>query len=250
MINPVWVIGLCFCLASFFAAEIATAQRHEITGQADHARSRPAKAAKPNNLAKCLADPDDRKHCYLARTEATDGGLENHVQGQLGASSFAECAAPGGVCLEIATYDPGPGHKRGQSQAHNRLKSVDFSITFRFDTSDVDETGARQIKQLAAAINHQENADARFVVIGHTDTKGSYTYNCELSQLRAQSVSKLLVKSGVALSRLQVVGAGEHLPVDAANGEGAANWRVGFARLRDDGADIVKRIANRCATAN
>jgi len=50
-------------------------------------------------------------------------------------------------------------------------------------------------------------------VEGYTDSKGSDTYNMDLSKRRANAVKNLLVQRGVAENRIEVVGFGETMPV-------------------------------------
>jgi len=54
----------------------------------------------------------------------------------------------------------------------------------------------------------------RVEVAGHTDSKGSDSYNEKLSQKRADSVKKYLVDQGVAADGLLAVGYGETKPLD------------------------------------
>lgn len=51
-------------------------------------------------------------------------------------------------------------------------------------------------------------------VIGHTDSTGTVSYNQQLSEKRATSVSRYLSRSGVQSSRLRYSGRGETTPVD------------------------------------
>ncbi|MGE0408946.1 MAG: OmpA family protein, partial [Amphiplicatus sp.] len=65
-------------------------------------------------------------------------------------------------------------------------------------------------------------------VYGHADSRGSESYNLDLSQRRAASVSSYLASQGVAPSRLRAVGYGESHPIaDNSTAAGqAANRRV------------------------
>ncbi len=67
-------------------------------------------------------------------------------------------------------------------------------------------------------------------VEGHTDTDGPDDYNLDLSQRRADSVSKFLVEKGVEAGRLRAKGFGETKPI-ASNKTAAGratNRRVQF----------------------
>ncbi len=54
---------------------------------------------------------------------------------------------------------------------------------------------------------------AELIVIGHTDRVGTQEANDKLSLVRAQAVSELLVKAGVARELISVVGRGEREPL-------------------------------------
>ncbi len=51
-------------------------------------------------------------------------------------------------------------------------------------------------------------------IIGHTDSTGTNSYNQQLSEKRATSVSRYLSRSGVTNSRLRFSGRGESTPID------------------------------------
>jgi len=77
-------------------------------------------------------------------------------------------------------------------------------------------------------INHPEIAQIR--VEGHTDDRGSDAYNKKLSQSRAESVVRYLIRKGVKKSRLVAKGFGEVKPIESnESDEGrTANRRVEF----------------------
>ena len=52
-------------------------------------------------------------------------------------------------------------------------------------------------------------------VIGHTDSTGTQSYNQQLSEKRATSVSRYLSRSGVERQRMRYSGRGENKPIDS-----------------------------------
>jgi outer membrane protein OmpA-like peptidoglycan-associated protein len=74
----------------------------------------------------------------------------------------------------------------------------------------------------------QEFEKTIIVSAGHTDSKGSDSYNQALSERRANSVAEYLLKKGVVEARIESVGFGESQPVaDNGSAEGRAfNRRV------------------------
>ena len=64
------------------------------------------------------------------------------------------------------------------------------------------------------------------MIEGHTDSRGKYKSNMKLSQDRADSVRKYLIKAGVDASRLTAKGYGPDRPIDTNDtAEGRANNR-------------------------
>ncbi len=82
-----------------------------------------------------------------------------------------------------------------------------------FATDSATLTGALQqdLRALAASINRYPNTTVN--VIGHTDNVGDAGYNQGLSQRRAQSVTSVLISSGVAPGRIRSFGRGESAPI-------------------------------------
>ena len=84
---------------------------------------------------------------------------------------------------------------------------------------------------------HPELAHVR--VEGHTDNRGTWAYNQDLSKRRAASVVEYLVSHGIDRKRMLSAGYGFDRPI-ADNGTAlgrAKNRRVEFRLLEDDGAD-------------
>jgi outer membrane protein OmpA-like peptidoglycan-associated protein len=82
-----------------------------------------------------------------------------------------------------------------------------------FDTnSDVLKPGADEsLNRVAQFLQNQPGVKLR--VEGHTDSRGSDSYNEALSQRRAQAVASALMARGVDASRVQAVGRGMEVPV-------------------------------------
>jgi OOP family OmpA-OmpF porin len=73
---------------------------------------------------------------------------------------------------------------------------------------------------VSEAANYAKGGNAtRIVVVGHTDTSGSTTYNVRLSERRAKAVADALVGQGVAQTTLSVDWKGESMPA-VATGDG------------------------------
>ena len=98
------------------------------------------------------------------------------------------------------------------------------SITFAVDQSNLNTSIYRTLNSVVKVLN--EFVDTSLVVQGHTDSSGSESYNQDLSERRALSVSNYLLSRQVESSRLQSVGYGETYPIATnATAEGRAQNR-------------------------
>lgn len=107
---------------------------------------------------------------------------------------------------------------------------VEFSsnILFGFDKSNLSADAKTNLDKLVVVLNGYP--DTNIEVQGHTDSKGSETYNQNLSEQRAGAVSGYLSGKGIAYNRLTIKGFGESLPKysnDTSEGQ-AENRRVEF----------------------
>jgi outer membrane protein OmpA-like peptidoglycan-associated protein len=101
-------------------------------------------------------------------------------------------------------------------------------ILFGFDQSDLSADAKSNLDQLETVLN--EYPDTNIELQGHTDSKGSESYNQNLSEKRASTVSGYLATKGINNTRLSIKGFGETLPkYDNNTDEGRAqNRRVEF----------------------
>ena len=107
------------------------------------------------------------------------------------------------------------------------LPRLDFSINFGYDSAEIDSNSFMTLDTLAEAFQSGDLNKSRFLVNGHTDSKGSDDYNLALSQRRANAVVEYLVsRHDIDPSRLKALGFGETSPKDVNDGEAAENRRV------------------------
>jgi len=83
-------------------------------------------------------------------------------------------------------------------------------ILFDFDSAALRSSSRDELREMAEVFNRYD--DTTIVVAGHTDSKGSASYNQRLSNRRASSVSNYLENVGVSGSRLDANGYGESRP--------------------------------------
>jgi len=89
---------------------------------------------------------------------------------------------------------------------------VEFSssILFGFDKSNLSKEAKSNLDKLASILKEYDETNVE--VQGHTDSKGSESYNKTLSEDRASTVSLYLVEKGIKNTRLTINGFGEILP--------------------------------------
>jgi len=106
---------------------------------------------------------------------------------------------------------------------------ISEKVFFKFNKWDIDPRSFSLLDDVATVMKTVPE-ELHFRVEGHTDSKGSDTYNKKLSQNRANSVVKYLESKGVKSVRLAPVGFGEERPIDSnrTNDGRARNRRVEF----------------------
>ncbi len=98
------------------------------------------------------------------------------------------------------------------TQEADRIRiSMQGAILFDFDKYDLKPQAEAVLEQIKSSIIDQ-HPDAKLVVEGHTDDRGTVEYNLKLSQRRAESVANWLAKHGVDVPRLQSKGYGKGKP--------------------------------------
>lgn len=111
-----------------------------------------------------------------------------------------------------------------------------FGSGVLFSTASADLTADAQtnIQRLAEIL--VKYPDTNLVIVGHTDSDGSETYNQGLSERRANAVKAALTARGVAATRLSAAGRGETEPIaDNGSADGkAANRRVELAVVANE----------------
>lgn len=123
------------------------------------------------------------------------------------------------------------------------------NIFFEFDKANITAESEVELQKLFRLMNN--NQSVKIEIQGHTDSKGSDSYNKRLSQDRAQAVVNYLIEKGIAKNRMVAKGYGESQPIakntnpdGTDNPEGRAlNRRIELKITESDGKkDIVNDI--------
>lgn len=121
-------------------------------------------------------------------------------------------------------------------------------VYFGFDKYSVAEATRTTLNEVVQAM--EAVPELRIEVVGHTDSKGSDTYNMGLSRRRAEKVVEFLVQSGVDKTRILSKGMGETEPVarntnpDGSDSPGGRkfNRRVEFRILTPDLPNVIPAL--------
>ena len=88
----------------------------------------------------------------------------------------------------------------------NKNEELMQIIYFDFDKFNLSEVSKEKIKLF---FDNNSSTIEEYLVVGHTDTKGTKKYNLSLSIKRAEVVKEILINYGIQQSRIKIVGKGE-----------------------------------------
>lgn len=95
------------------------------------------------------------------------------------------------------------------------------TFNFPFDSSKLSDSDYKALDVQAAYLNSDQGKGKKIVVQGHTDERGTRTYNLALGERRANAVKDYLEAKGVATSRIDVISFGFEKPIDPAHNQAA-----------------------------
>ena len=116
--------------------------------------------------------------------------------------------------------------------SEQQQQSVDLEIYFAFNDASIRTQSKSQLDQLGQALTSKELRSSTFLVAGHTDAKGSDSYNLKLSERRADAVRRFLVdRFNIDPQRIVAAGYGEERLKLPGQPFGAKNRRVQIVNL-------------------
>ena len=89
--------------------------------------------------------------------------------------------------------------------------TFDSGLLFGFDSDRLQPAAQTNLADLAESLMDYD--DTEILVIGHTDARGSDSYNQGLSERRADAAAAHLIQNGLSARRVDVMGLGETEPV-------------------------------------
>lgn len=91
------------------------------------------------------------------------------------------------------------------------LVTFDSGLLFDYDSDVVKGAAADNLTSLANSL--QTYPESEVLIVGHTDARGTDSYNMDLSDRRAASARAYLTSQGIDPSRIRTTGRGEVEPV-------------------------------------
>jgi len=127
-------------------------------------------------------------------------------------------------------------------------RAVVENVYFAFDMNDIREMYQEEMDTVVSLLNKYDELIVK--VEGHTDSKGSDSYNQALSERRANAAKEYIVEKGIDPERVLTAGYGETQPIapnenpDGTDNEAgrAKNRRVEFKLLNDVNDDLPIEI--------
>ena len=120
-------------------------------------------------------------------------------------------------------------------------------LLFDFDSDVVKGTAGDNLRTLAGSLEQYPGSD--LLIVGHTDSVGTDSYNEDLSRRRAAAAASFLTGAGVAASRLDTKGLGETEPV-ASNDTDAGRQRNRRVEVAIYASEKLREQAKREAGSN
>jgi peptidoglycan-associated lipoprotein len=149
-------------------------------------------------------------------TTATDApDVESRDMPQGAAGSAQASSAPRGTLPGT----PGSSPRSSSSAAKQAAAGAPGKRAVYFDYDQVDIKPEYRPLIEAHARYLRENTEARTLIQGHADERGSREYNVALGQQRAESVKKMLTLLGASEKQIEAASLGEEKPACAQSSE-------------------------------
>jgi outer membrane protein OmpA-like peptidoglycan-associated protein len=127
-----------------------------------------------------------------------------------------------------------PGERQKLATLAKDKPTIDVRINFEFDSDKIGPAAAEAVKEVGKALSNAQLTGNTFVIAGHTDGKGTDTYNQDLSERRAEAVKRYLVEIyKIPAGNLLAVGYGKTMLKNANNPFAAENRRVQLTNMTD-----------------
>jgi peptidoglycan-associated lipoprotein len=125
---------------------------------------------------------------------------------------FGANANPNGTFPTSTDWTP-------DSMNQDRDKLASFTVHFKFDSAVVQDSEQANVAGVGQALTSDPNA--KLLIEGHCDERGTEEYNRSLGERRALALREALAKDGVDPMRVRTISYGKDKPVDTGHDESA-----------------------------
>ena len=149
----------------------------------------------------------DSSACIIVEGEPVAAALEERFTRKKHDQSFPENAIR--YCLKEADISSNEIDEVIKIAENENF--VISKILYEYRSAEINETAAQELNKLVLIL--KKNKDVGVELSSHTDSKGTESYNLELSEKRAQKALEYVVSKGIDASRITAKGFGETQPV-------------------------------------
>ncbi|HEX4349901.1 MAG TPA: OmpA family protein [Verrucomicrobiae bacterium] len=128
------------------------------------------------------------------------------------ANPFGASANPNGTFPTTTDWTP-------ENMNQDRDKLAAFTVHFKFDSAVVQDSEQANLAGVGQALTSDPNA--KLLIEGHCDERGTEEYNRSLGERRALALREALAKDGVDPMRVRTISYGKDKPVDPGHDEAA-----------------------------
>jgi peptidoglycan-associated lipoprotein len=101
----------------------------------------------------------------------------------------------------------------------DRAALAAYTIHFAYDSAAIKKSEQANLQSVAQALS--SDANAKLLIEGNCDERGTQEYNRSLGERRSLAAREALAKMGIDASRIRTISYGKDKPVDPANTEAA-----------------------------
>ena len=150
---------------------------------------------------------------------AVVGGVIGHATGSTARGAIIGAAVGGAAGAIIGHQMDQKAKEIQQTVAGAEVTRVgeglvvtfESGLLFDFDSDQLREASKTNLDNLAKSLS--SFGDSKLLLVGHTDDKGTDSYNLDLSRRRADAVASYLISRGVPAARIASSGRGESEPI-------------------------------------
>ncbi|MGH7458364.1 MAG: OmpA family protein [Longimicrobiaceae bacterium] len=154
-----------------------------------------------------------------ATTGAAVGGVIGRQQGSTAVGAIAGAVIGGAAGAIIGRQMDRQAEELERDLPDARVERVgegiivtfESGLLFDFDRSDLRPGVRADLREFAESLRN--NPETELLIVGHTDSVGSDSYNQGLSDRRSDSVARYLASQGVSWNRMRTMGRGESEPI-------------------------------------